>query len=154
MTWSHNPDNPALAMTMRLKHRILLVEDDEAVRSVLRRGLERAGYEVREAGEGGAALKLLASGPADLVVTDLVMPKMEGIEFILTLRKTQPRLPAIAISGGGRVDGNRYLEIASHLGATRVLAKPFAIEQLIALVQELIGSPPADTPSGKPIPGG
>ena len=90
-------------MTTPLQQRILLVDDDEAVRSVLRRSLVKAGYEVHEAGEGGAALKLLASAPADLIITDLVMPEMEGIEFIMALRKTHPKLPVIAMSGGGKV---------------------------------------------------
>ena len=131
-----------LMTTPRQQH-ILLVDDDEAVRSVLRRGLERAGYEVREAGEGGAALKLLASAPADLVITDLVMPDMEGIELILALRKTHPKLPVIAMSGGGRAVGpGSYLQIARACGAVKILAKPFATEQLLAALQELLGPPP------------
>lgn len=124
------------------KQHILLIDDDAALRSILRRSLERAGYEVREAGEGGAALKLLASAPADLIITDLVMPEMEGIAFILAMRKVNPRLPVIAMSGGGRVGLNGYLEIAQACGAARILAKPFDIEQLFALVQDLIGPPP------------
>ena len=130
-------------MTTTQQQHIWLVDDDEAVRSVLRRGLVRAGYEVREAGEGGAALKLLASAPADLVITDLVMPEMEGIEFILALRKTHPKLPVIAISGGGRAVGpDSYLKIARGCGAVKVLVKPFATEQLLATLQELLGPPP------------
>ena len=131
-------------MTTPRQQHILLVDDDEAVRSVLRRGLVRAGYEVREAGEGGAALKLLASAPADLVINDLVMPGMEGIEFIMALRKTNPKLPVIAMSGGGRIGGpDNYLKIACACGAARILTKPFDLAQLVGLVQELIGPPPS-----------
>ena len=131
-------------MTPPLQKHIVLVDDDEAVRSVLRRGLVRAGYEVHEAGEGGAALKLLASAPADLIITDLVMPEMEGIEFIMALRKTHPKLPVIAISGGGRAVGSdNYLNIARACGAVKLLAKPFETEQLLAAMQELLGPPPA-----------
>ena len=130
-------------MTTPRQQHILLVDDDEAVRSVLRRGLVRAGYEVREAGDGRAALKLLASAPADLVITDLVMPEMEGIEFILALRKTHPKLPVIAMSGGGRAVGpDNYLKIARACGAMKILAKPFETEQLLTAMQELIGPPP------------
>ena len=124
------------------KQHILLIDDDESVRSIIRRSLERAGYEVREAGEGGAALKLLASAPADLVITDLVMPDMEGIALILSLRKSHPELPVIAISGGGRMAPARYLDIARNCGAARVLAKPFDSADLLALMQQLLGSPP------------
>ncbi len=127
-----------------LQQRILLADDDEAVRSVLRRSLERAGYEVREASDGRAALKLLASTPADLIITDLVMPEMEGIEFILAMRKTHPKLPVIAMSGGGRAVGpDDYLKIARACGAVKILAKPFETEQLLAAMQELLGPPPA-----------
>ncbi len=126
------------------KQHILVVDDDEAVRSVIRRSLERAGYGVREAGEGGAALKLLASAPADLVITDLVMPDMEGIALILSLRKSHPKLPVIAMSGGGRMRPEGYLDIARNCGAARILAKPFDVEDLIAMVQQLLG-PPAPT---------
>ena len=124
------------------KQHILIVDDDEAVRSVIRRSLERAGYGVREAREGGAALKLLASAPADLVITDLVMPDMEGIALILSLRKSHPKLPVIAMSGGGRMRPEGYLDIARNCGAARILAKPFDVEDLIAMVQQLLGPLP------------
>ena len=126
-------------MTAPLPQHLLLVDDDASLRSILRRGLEKSGYEVREAGEGGAALKLLASAPADLVITDLVMPDMEGIALILSLRKSHPKLPVIAMSGGGRMRPEGYLEIARGCGAARILAKPFTLAELARLVQELIG---------------
>ena len=137
-------------MTTPHKQNILIVEDDEAVRSVLRRCLERAGYGVREAGEGGAALKLLAAAPADLIITDLVMPDMEGIALIFSLRKSHPKLPVIAISGGGRMKPEVYLEVAKAGGAARILAKPFDVDILLGLVQEQIGLPPAATASAAP----
>ncbi|MEI6392844.1 MAG: response regulator [Verrucomicrobiota bacterium] len=133
-------------MTTTPKPRILLTDDDEPLRSVLRRSLERSGYEVREAGTGDAALRLLANAPADLIITDIVMPGMEGIEFILSLRKTHPGLPVIAMSGGGRIEANRYLEMARVCGVAKILPKPFDLEQLIAMVQELIAPlPPTKT---------
>ena len=134
--------------------RLLIIDDDQSVRVWLRRSLEREGYEVREAGEGGAALELLAAAPVDLVITDIVMPDQEGIALILALRKSHPQLPVIAISGGGRIGMNNYLEIAKGCGAARVLAKPFKIAQLLPFVRELIGPPPPaglPSPSGKPL---
>ena len=114
--------------------RILIIDDEQPVRSVFRRALERAGHEVSEAGDGQAGLKQIAQSPIDLVVTDIVMPKMEGIEFILQVHREQPGLKLIAVSGGGRVAPKVYLDMARSAGATSVLAKPFAIEELLAAV--------------------
>ena len=143
-------------MTTPRQHRLLIIDDDQSVRVWLRRSLEREGYEVHEAREGGEALKLLADTPVDLIITDIIMPDMEGIAFILALRQRRPPLPVIAISGGGRIGLNNYLEIAKGCGAARALAKPFKIAQLLTLVQELIGPPPPappDAPAGKPLSG-
>lgn len=76
----------------------------------------------------------------DLVVTDMVMPEMDGVELILILRKTHPRLPVIAMSGGGRLGPDDYLKIARAGGAARILAKPFEIDQLLWMVRELIST--------------
>ncbi len=114
--------------------RILIIDDEQAIRSVLRRALERAGHEVSEADDGQAGLKQIAQSPFDLVVTDIVMPTMEGIEFILQLHREKPGLKVIAVSGGGRVAPKAYLDMARSAGATSVLAKPFAIDELLAAV--------------------
>ena len=128
------------------KQHLVLVDDDESVRSILRRHLQRAGYEVREAGEGGAALKLLASALPDLIITDIVMPDMEGVELLITLRKRHPKLPVIAMSGGGRLHPEVYLSVAKNCGATQILTKPFEIAELLALVQQLLGRQPERIP--------
>ena len=114
--------------------RILIIDDEQPVRSVFRRALERAGHEVSEAGDGQAGLKQIAQSSVDLVVTDIVMPEMEGIEFILQVRREQPGLKVIAMSGGGRVAPKAYLDMARAAGAVSVLAKPFTIEALLAAV--------------------
>jgi CheY-like chemotaxis protein len=118
--------------------RILLIDDDETLRSALRRSLERAGYDTLEAADGRAALKLLTGDQVDVIITDLVMPEMEGIELIVSLRKSHPTVPVIAISGGGRTNSPQYLKIARGVGAARVLAKPFENEQLLEAVRELV----------------
>ena len=120
-----------------MKH-ILLIEDDEAMRKVIRRGLERAGYSVTEAENGAVGRKMFSQAPVDLVVTDIVMPEVEGIELIQGFRRNSPRLPVIAISGGGRVSPENYLALAQLIGASATFAKPFAMEELIAKADRLL----------------
>ena len=117
--------------------RVLLVDDDENVRYTLARVLRKAGYEVVEAEEGGEALECLNKQPVDVVVTDILMPGMEGIETIMKLREQAAALPIIAISGGGRVGLGEYLESAKLLGADYTFEKPFDERELIARIEEL-----------------
>lgn len=122
--------------------RILIVDDDTAMREVLRRALEREGYVVSEAGNGKAALDQLAIQGVDGVVTDIVMPDSEGVELTLTLRKTHPKLPVIAMSGGGHCSPDTYLSMARAAGARHVLAKPFEIRKLLELLRAIHPVPP------------
>lgn len=121
---------------------ILIVDDDDAIREFLRDALERAGYQVIEAANGFLALELLDRS-VDLVITDIIMPDMEGIEFILKVFKRHPGLPILAISGGGRLDAVSYLQLAQQLGATRILSKPFTYKELTERVAECLKSAPA-----------
>jgi len=116
--------------------RILVIDDDEQMRALLRDILERAGYEVSEAQHGLEGLKLFRARPADLVVTDLIMPEKEGVETILELRAEFPEVPIIAVSGGGRNGPRDYLEIAARLGARRTVAKPFTRQEILAAIQQ------------------
>ncbi len=118
---------------------ILLVDDDEVFRSMLRRTLQRRGYDVIEAAEGGAALRALSGATVDLVITDIVMPDTEGIETIRTLRRTHPELKIIAMSGGGRVEPESYLETAKAFGAVCVFRKPFDNKELFAAIEDALG---------------
>jgi YesN/AraC family two-component response regulator len=99
---------------------------------------------VTEARNGKEGLKLLPEVNADVLITDIVMPEMEGLEVLMTLRKKHQKLKIIAISGGGRYSATDYLETAKHMGAAKVLAKPFSNEVLIAAVNEVLteGEPP------------
>lgn len=134
--------------------RILIIDDDHDLRTCLRLLLERSGYETVEAAHGRAGLKVLSGTAVDLVITDILMPEMEGIEFILALRKDRPHLPVIAISGGGVVDPVEYLQVATLLGAVSVLTKPFDLGHLCERVKTLLAAsepaaqPPGDTPRG------
>ena len=118
--------------------RILLVDDDENLRSVVKLALTGAGFEVYEAIEGKAALEFLKTQEVDLVLTDILMPGMEGAEFIYNLRSHRPGLRVVAMSGGGRLLPADCLNLARMLGATRTIAKPFSIEQLLEVIGEAL----------------
>lgn len=97
--------------------------------------LASADYEVIRAEEGAAGPQLLKTHRIDLVVTDIIMPCMEGIETIREFREIDPDLPIIAMSGGGLTAGADYLRMAEALGANAILAKPFDREELLAIVE-------------------
>ena len=119
---------------------ILLVEDDDAVRDVLRKTLEAAGHEVEGAANGDLGLAAYRRQARDLVITDLVMPEKNGLETIMELRRLNPAVKIIAISGGGRTLGlgQLYLESAQALGAGQILAKPFSAAALLSAVTEVL----------------
>lgn len=116
--------------------RILVIEDDEQTRGLLREMLERAGYEVADVANGDLGLKKQRENPCQLVITDILMPDKEGIETIMELRKDDPRVPIIAISGGGVAGGLDYLAVAKNLGARRTFAKPVDRRELLAAVAD------------------
>ena len=117
--------------------RILFIDDDEHVRAILRDMLQRAGYEVMEAVNGKQGLRLFYEHPADLIITDILMPVMPGSRLISILRKDFPNLKIIAISGGGSMyRSGSYLKLASDLGAQRILEKPFLQMELVKAIQE------------------
>ena len=115
---------------------ILLVEDDDAVRQILVRGLQVAGYEVIGAANGREAIAQLDRRAFDLVVTDLLMPKVDGLELLQDLLKRQPPPAVIAMSGGGTyVHAAHGLNLAVKLGANAPLIKPFTMQQLLDAVK-------------------
>lgn len=117
---------------------ILIIEDDSAIRSMLRRMFEQEGYDVADASNGKEGLKLFRKDPAKLVITDLIMPEKEGIETIIALRRDFPDLKIIAISGGGIIGPKDYLEIAKTLGADFTFTKPLELKELLEAVKELL----------------
>lgn len=120
---------------------ILVIDDDVQLRSVLRRVLVRSGYLVHEAGNGREGLAVLANTAVQVVITDIIMPDMEGIELILELRRTRPGQRVIAMSAGGRIRPESHLCLAKHSGATRTIAKPFDLEVFVDLVRDVAGAP-------------
>lgn len=118
---------------------ILIVDDDPSLRAVMRKLLERRGHQVREAADGARALELARRSRPDLVITDLFMPEKEGIETIVEMREAFPRLPILAVSGGGALGPGSALGDAEALGANASLAKPFSVESFQEAVDRLLG---------------
>ncbi|MDB4444242.1 response regulator [bacterium] len=118
---------------------ILIIEDDDQLRTMLREMLERIGYKVTEARNGNEGIERYRENPADLVITDIIMPEKEGVETIIELTRDFPDVNIIAISGGGRVPAEEYLRMVKKLGAKHTLVKPFIREKLLEAVKDLIG---------------
>ncbi len=118
--------------------RILVIEDEAQMRKLLRQVLEDSGYEVEEAPDGLEGMRLYRENPSDLIITDMIMPKKEGMETILDLKLEFPDVKIIAISGGGRVGPEPYLQIAEGFGAERVFTKPFDIKELLSAIKDLL----------------
>jgi len=132
--------------------RILVIEDDGNIRNMLRLSLEALGYAVTEAGDGSQGLESYRASPADLVLTDLVMPEKEGLETIRELRKTNPQVKIIAMSGGSRSKAGENLKMAKVFGATALISKPFEISKLAQTIADLLGERPANGTVQAPVP--
>lgn len=120
--------------------RILVVDDERAVRDVIVQIMTRAGHEADVAADGFDALKKLTLVRYELVITDVVMPEMDGIKLIAHIREIYPRMKIIAISGGGGSSEHApgWLEKAYEAGASKTLLKPFRPDTLITMTNELL----------------
>lgn len=118
--------------------KILVIDDEELARFTIREVLESKGYSVLEAGDGEKGIEIFHSEHIDLIITDIIMPKKEGVETIIELRKEAPDLKIIAISGGGRTRNLDFLKLAGEYGANKVIAKPFSATDLLSAVQECL----------------
>jgi len=119
---------------------VLLVDDEPGLRAGLTAFLRGCGYDVRIAADGREAIAALREESMDVVVTDINMPDMDGIEIISALQEAASDIPVIAMSGGGLLDKSFLLDSAQALGAVLTLEKPFAPTELrdaIASVLEL-----------------
>lgn len=105
---------------------ILVIDDEAGVRELLRDTLEPLGHTIVEASNGLMGVEAFKQAQFELVITDIIMPDQEGIETIQKIRQLRPDQKIIAMSGGGRTKTVEFLQIASKLGATGVLKKPFA----------------------------
>ena len=118
--------------------RILVVDDEPIVRNLVRKTLERVGHEVAEAEDGDAALELSREQTFELVIADLFMPVMDGLQLIVQLREEAPDTTVIAISGSVYERKPRFLEIAGRMESVITLAKPFSTEELLSAVDEAL----------------
>ena len=115
--------------------RILLVDDQENIRILLNKILSSMGYGVLEAKDGEEAMKLVQIGPIDLVITDLKMPEMDGIELTRAIRRIEPDLPIIVYSAYRFID---TAPVALKAGANDYLAKPFLRTKIEQTVDRLL----------------
>lgn len=118
--------------------RLMVIDDDMLVRATLKAILADAGYDVTLAVDGKDGLRQLGGQPIDLVITDILMPEMEGIETIQTIRRRCPEIKILAISGSVTEQGPMFLEMAGKLGADEVLAKPSSPERIVEVIQGLL----------------
>jgi CheY-like chemotaxis protein len=123
---------------MNPKPKVLLVDDDKLLQSVLHRVLAHAGYDVILAGNGREALAQYKVSRPDVVLTDIIMPEKEGLETIMELRRHHPTAKIIAMSGGGLMDPGSYLAVARKLGVTATLAKPFGHQEMLGTLESLL----------------
>ena len=119
--------------------KILVIDDEPQARTMLRGMLEDEGYTVVDAKNGKEGLERYRDEPTDLVITDIIMPEMEGIETILKLQRLSPQVKIIAISGGGRLAAKDCLDDARDFGAQYVFNKPIENSRLLKAIIELLG---------------
>jgi YesN/AraC family two-component response regulator len=120
--------------------KILIIDDEPYILLMLKKMLEKAGYIVDLASNGREGMQLFEKESADLVITDIIMPDKEGLELILEMKKQHPTLKIIAMSGGGRLSPESYLECAKHFGAEKIFQKPFKQKEFVSAVQELMSA--------------
>ena len=119
--------------------RVIVIDDQEPIRRIVRRALENEGHQVFEASDGELGMALLEREPADVVITDIFMPGMDGIQTLREIRKRFPAIKVIAISGG---DSTGLLDLrhdAELLGAMKSLQKPFTAREIVELVRSVLG---------------
>ena len=118
--------------------RVLVVDDDAQFRSYVVALLQRRGFAVTEADTGVRALELLKTETFDVIVTDILMPDMEGLETIRRVNSTLGECKIVAMSGGGS-GGVDYLRYAEKLGAAATLRKPFAPNEILDVLNRVLG---------------
>lgn len=119
------------------KTKVLVVDDNVQFLGLLSEVLTSSGYEVVEASNGKEAQDKFPNFSPDIVVTDIVMPEIDGIELFLSLRKMNPDLRVVVMSGGNSGNAGSYLDMAEILGANVILKKPFELSELLLAFKKL-----------------
>lgn len=118
-------------------NKIVIVEDDIIIRESLKEILEMNNYEVMAIDSCLDLMKKVNEFKPDVLITDIIMPDKDGIEIIIEAKKVLPNIILIAISGGGRIDSESYLNTAKYLGADATLKKPFTHKELLDCIANL-----------------
>ncbi len=113
---------------------VMIIDDDPRASRVIVEGLRLAGYQVSDAREGRDAIGQLSTSHLDVVITDILMPEMDGLEVIIWLKKKQPHLKVVALSGGPEL----HLKNATLLGADCVIKKPIRIPELVGAIEGVL----------------
>ena len=134
--------------------RVLVIDDDQAVRKVVERILDRQGFEVLTAGDGRTGLTMARRQRPDVIILDIVMPKMDGFEVFAHLQRYAhtASIPVLMLTGDGRFDPMRFA--CYDAGPAAFLTKPIGVSELTSLVRCLVPTPPdrPDVPSAVPLP--
>lgn len=117
---------------------IIIADDDPIVRQFAIELLRECDHAVVEAENGRQALRLIEAMPVDVLVVDMLMPEMDGLETILALRQSHPTLKILAISSGGQVGARRLLDMARAFGAHAALQKPLALATFKTVIDQLL----------------
>ena len=116
--------------------KILVIESQLAFRNSLERELTNWGYRVDVANDGQEGLKKINQFNPDCIVTSIVMPKIDGLELIMTVRRQRNKIPIVAMCSRERFGHCDYLDSAKHFGANDVIIKPFVISELISILKK------------------
>jgi len=117
--------------------RVLIIDDEVQFRTMLRKFLQGSGYEVVEAANGKEGVKLFFEKPADMVISDIIMPEKEGIETVMEIKRQFPNAKVIVVSGGGWYGTDLDFDMAEKLGAL-TLKKPFELQELSDAIRKLL----------------
>ncbi len=117
---------------------VLIVEDDADYNNILTEGLNQSGYHVKSANSAKMGLSLTQQHKFDLIICDVLMPEMDGFEFLLEIKKLKLNVKFIMISGGGISKNTLYLDNSTAIGSDAVLAKPFTINELEELIKSIL----------------
>jgi CheY-like chemotaxis protein len=138
--------------------RILVIDDDKTVAKVIRITLELEGFEVCVVNDGRSGIERVTSEPFDLLMVDVFMPGMDGLETMRLVRERRPQLPILVMSGlsfrSGPAPAPDFLGMATKLGAVRSLKKPFRPRELLAAIAECLEASAQATAEGTLVPGG
>lgn len=126
-------------MLSKILKKILVIDDEPIVRDTIKLFLETEGYSVITAEDGRDSINKTREHNPSLIITDIVMPNMEGLETIRHYKKTNPNISIMAISGAASFKGDMYLELAGKLGADCAISKPIDRDILLDQVVKLIG---------------